>query len=225
MERPLVSGIMPAYNAEEFIAESLESALAQDYSPFELIVADDGSDDGTVEIVKSFPAVTLVQQKHGGRAAACNTAIRAAAGAFITTFDADDLWPPNRISLEAGYLLDHPEVGCVLGRQEWMNPPPWLGRDAVFGDLDGIPLNTAMFRREVLDTLGNFDATFRHSEDMDLLVRARERGVKIEILPEVICHRRFHDAQMTANGPAVPPLLRSLREKLARGRQTAQPEN
>lgn len=225
MERPLVSGIMPAYNAEQFIAESLESALAQDYSPFELIVADDGSDDRTAEIVRSFPAVTLVQQQHGGRAAACNTAIQAAAGVFITAFDADDLWPPNRISLQAGYLLGHPEVGCVLGRQEWINPPPWLGRDAVFGDLDGIPIGSAMFRREILETLSNFDATFRHSEDMDLLVRARERGVKIEILPEVIWYRRFHGSQMTANGPAVPPLLRSLREKLARERQTAQPES
>jgi GT2 family glycosyltransferase len=75
-----------------------------------------------------------------------------------------------------------------------------------------------MFRRTVLEQLGGFNATFLHSEDMDLLVRLRERGVRIEILPEVIWFRRFHGEQMTANAPAVPPLLRSLREKLERER-------
>ena len=218
MSWPLVSGIMPAWNAEEFIGEALESIRVQDYKPFELIVVDDGSDDRTGEIARSFAGVRVIRQEHSGRATACNTAIAAARGVFVTAFDADDLWPPNRISLQAEYLLEHPDVGCVLGRQEWINPPPWLGRDAVYGDLDGIPIGSAMFRRTVLEQLGGFNATFLHSEDMDLLVRLRERGVRIEILPEVIWFRRFHGEQMTANAPAVPPLLRSLREKLERER-------
>jgi glycosyltransferase involved in cell wall biosynthesis len=218
VSRPLVSGIMPAWNAEEFIGEALQSIQAQDYEPFELIVVDDGSDDRTGEIARSFAGVRVIRQDHAGRATACNTAIAAATGDFITAFDADDYWPANRISLQVGYLLEHPDVGCVLGRQEWINPPPWLGRDDVFGDLDGIPIGSAMFRRDVLDELGGFDASFLHSEDMDLLVRVRERGVKMEILPEVIWFRRFHGDQMTANAPTVPPLLRSLREKLERER-------
>jgi cellulose synthase/poly-beta-1,6-N-acetylglucosamine synthase-like glycosyltransferase len=148
-------------------------------------------------------------------------AIAASHGEFVATFDADDLWPPNRLSQQATYLMNHPEAGCVLGRQEWINPPPWLGRDAVYGDLDGVPLLSAMFRRSVLDEIGGFDTSFRHSEDMDLLVRLRERGVGIAILQEIVLHRRFTGSNLTATPPATQPLLRSLRQKLERERMTA----
>lgn len=218
MNRPLVSGLMPAWNAEAFISEAIESALAQDYEPFELIVVDDGSEDRTGEVARSYEGVRVVRQRHAGRATACNTGIAAAKGEFVTAFDADDYWPANRITLQAEHLIQNPEVGCVLGRQEWINPPPWLGRDAVYGDLDGIPIGSAMFRREVLKRLGGFNASFMHSEDMDLLVRVREQGIRMEILPQVIWYRRFHGDQMTQNAPTVPPLLRSLREKLERER-------
>jgi glycosyltransferase involved in cell wall biosynthesis len=220
--RPLVSAIMPAYNAEEFLEAALASVVAQDYDPFELIVVDDGSIDRTRAIAESFAKATVISQPNKGRAGACNTAIRASKGEFVCAFDADDLWPANRLTLQATFLSENPHVGCVLGRQEWINPPPWLGRDAVFGDLDGIPIGSAMFRREVLDRLGGFDESFLHSEDMDLLVRVRELGVEIAILPEIIWYRRYHAAQMTANGPTVPPLLRSLREKLARERAASE---
>jgi glycosyltransferase involved in cell wall biosynthesis len=215
---PLVSAIMPAHNAERYIGAALESVLAQDYEPFEVVVVDDGSTDRTREIACSFGEVRVVSQENRGRAGACNTAIRNSSGELVATFDADDLWPVNRLSLQVSYLLEHEEVGCVLGRQEWMNPPSWFGRDAVYGDLDGIPLVSAMFRRSVLDELGGFDETFRYSEDMDILVRLRERGIRMAVLPEVIYYRRFHEGQMTANPPEVLPILRSLRQKLERER-------
>lgn len=218
--KPLVTAIMPAYNAEAFIAESLESLLAQDYRPFEVVVVDDGSQDRTAEISESYDVMTI-RAPHGGRAVACNVALAAARGELVTAFDADDLWPPNRLSLQVEFLQQHPEVGCVLGRQEWMNPPPWLRPDPVYGDLDGVPIGSAMFRREALEQLGGYDASFAHSEDMDLLVRTRAAGIEIAVLPEIIWYRRYHDGQMTANAPAVPPLLRSLREKLNRERAAA----
>lgn len=218
MSAPLVSAIMPLYNAEEFLETALESLLAQDYDPFEVVVCDDGSTDRTGEILASYPALRVLRQENRGPAAARNTAIAASRGEFVATFDGDDFWPPDRLTLQAGYLLGHPEVGCVLGRQEWINPPPWLGRDAVYGDLDGVPLVSAMFRRSVLDEVGGFDPTFRHSEDMDLLVRLRERQIGIAILPDILIHRRFHGSNLTANPPTTQPLLRSLREKLARER-------
>jgi glycosyltransferase involved in cell wall biosynthesis len=209
---------MPVFNGEAFLVPALESLLAQDYEPYEVVVCDDGSTDGTGEILASYPQIQIARQENRGRAAACNAAIAMSRGALLTSFDADDLWPSNRLSLQAKYLVEHPEVGCVLGRQEWMNPPAWLGRDPVFGDLDGVPIGSAMFRREVYDAVGGFDETFRHSEDMDLLVRMRERRVRIEILSDVVLHRRFHGHQMTANAPTTAPLLRSLREKLHRER-------
>ena len=212
---------MPAYNAEAFIAASLQSVLAQDFTPVEVIVVDDGSSDRTADIAECYLRVQTIRAPHRGRAAACNTALAAATGAFVTAFDADDCWPANRLSLQVSYLLEHPDVACVLGRQEWINPPPGLGRDPVYGDLDGVPIGSAMFRREVLESLGGYDETFRHSEDMDLLVRVREHGFGIAILPVVIWYRRFHGGQMTASPPSVPPLLRSLRERLHRERSAA----
>jgi glycosyltransferase involved in cell wall biosynthesis len=218
MSKPLVTAFMPAYNSEEYIRAALESVVAQDYPNVDIVVCDDGSSDGTGEIARSFPQVRVVRQENGGRASACNTAIRASHGEFLTSFDADDLWPPNRISLQVEYLLERPSIGGVFGRQVWMNPPAWLGRDAVFGDLDGIPIGSVMLRRPLFDEVGGFDESFRHGEDMDLVVRLRARGVTLDVLPEVVLYRRYHEGQMTANAPTVNPLLRSMRDKIARER-------
>jgi glycosyltransferase involved in cell wall biosynthesis len=215
MSRPLVSAIMPVYNGDAFLPASLDSLLAQDYDPYEIVVCDDGSTDRTPEILASFPGIRVLRQENQGAAAARNAAIAASRGEFVATFDADDTWPANRLTLQAAHLIEHPEDGCVLGRQEWINPPPWLGRDAVYGDLDGIPLLSAMFRRTALDAVGSFDTSFSHSEDMDLLVRLRAKGIGIGILPEIVLHRRYHGANLTASAPATQPLLRSLRQKLA----------
>ena len=75
-----------------------------------------------------------------------------------------------------------------------------------------------MLRRSVFEEVGAIDESFAHSEDMDLLVRVREHGVGIAVLPEIVLYRRFHGGQMTARPPETLPLLRSLREKLERDR-------
>lgn len=213
---------MPVYNGEAFLQDALDSLLAQDYHPYEVVVCDDGSTDRTPEILAAVPGIRVLRQENQGAAAARNAAIAASSGEFVATFDADDTWPANRLSLQAEYLVGHPETGCVLGRQVWIEPPPWLGRDAVYGDLDGIPLVSAMFRRAALDAVGSFDTSFSHSEDLDLLVRLRARGIVIEILPEIVLYRRFHGSNLTASAPESQPLLRSLRQKLAAERASQQ---
>lgn len=224
LKRPLVTAFMSVWNAEKFLAESLNSLLAQDYEPYEVVVCDDGSTDRTVEILDSHPTIRVVRQPHRGPAAARNAAIRASRGDFLAGFDGDDLWPEDRLTLQSTYLMNHPEVGCVLGRQEWLDPPPWLGRDQRFGDLDGVPIGSAMMRRGVFEAIGGFDESFRHSEDMDLLFRVREHGFGIEVLADVVLYRRFHGEQLTANVPDTSPLLRSLRQKLERERANRQGE-
>lgn len=215
---PLVSVIMAAYNSAEHIGEALESALAQDWQPFEVVVVDDGSTDGTAEIVHSFD-VRYVRQENAGPAAARNRAIRESRGALVANFDSDDILPPSRLRVQAEYLLEHPDVGCVFGRQEWLNAPSWLTRDPVYGDLDGIPLSSAMFRREVLDVLGGYDSRFEPSEDMDLVIRMREQGIGYVVLPDLVLYRRYHESSLTGGQPPTTPLLRSLRAKLERDQQ------
>jgi glycosyltransferase involved in cell wall biosynthesis len=220
MTKPLVSVIVATWNGEEFLRPALESLFAQDYEPIEAILVDDGSEDGTPEIAKSFAGLRYIRQENQGLAAAHNTGVVAARGEFIAFLDDDDELPPNKVSLQAEYLLSHPEVGCVMGRQEWIDPPPWLTRDAVYGDLDGIPPGSAMIRRDVLQQLGGFDTSFRWGEDMDLLVRMREQGVVMFVLPEIVLSRRFTGSNMTApeNRPVKNPLLKSLKAKLERER-------
>ncbi len=215
-DRPLISVIMAAYNAERHLREALESVLAQDWSPFEVVVVDDGSTDATPEIAQSFEEIRYFRRDNGGPAAARNAAIRESRGSLIANFDSDDILPPGRLRVQAECLLAHPEVGCVFGRQQGLDAPPWLGRDPVYGDLDGIPLSSAMFRREVLDLLGGYDSRFEPSEDMDLVIRMRERGISYSVLPDLVLYRRYHESSLTGGQPPAEPLLRSLRAKLER---------
>jgi alpha-1,6-rhamnosyltransferase len=223
MAEPLVTVIAAAYNGERFLKEALASVFAQDFDSFEVVFVDDGSDDHTAEIAKSFP-LRYVHQPNRGLPAARNAGLGIARGTLIAFVDDDDLLPPTKLSVQARYLLEHPHIGCVLGRQEWIVEegiePPNLARDVIYGELGGVQLVTAMIRRDVLEELGGFDPTYRYAEDRDLFVRLREHQVEIAVLPEVVLHKRLHGSNMTLNRPDSHPLLRSLKEKLDRDRST-----
>ena len=106
--RPLVSVIIPAFNAARFIAETLTSAQAQTWPDLEIIVVDDGSTDDTAAIVEAAaatdPRITLIRQANAGVAAARNAAIAAAKGDYVAPLDADDLWHPENISAQVAAL-------------------------------------------------------------------------------------------------------------------------
>jgi glycosyltransferase involved in cell wall biosynthesis len=215
---PLVSVVVPVYNAEEFVAAAIKSLLAQTSPSFEVIVVDDGSTDRSAEIAGSFPEVETLRQSNAGPAAARNAGISRARGDFVAFHDADDLVPPTKLDVQVGYLLEHPGVDCVLARQEWIDPPAWLARDAVYGDLGGIPLPSAVYRASVLRELGGFNESFRTGEDVDLLIRLRERGGRYAIVPEVLLYRRFHGDNLSVVGGPPKNRIRSLKEKLDRER-------
>jgi glycosyltransferase involved in cell wall biosynthesis len=218
---PRVTVVVAAFNGEKFLQETLESAFAQDFASFEVVFVDDGSEDGTAEIAGSFP-VRYVRQANQGLPAARNTGLAHARGELIAFLDDDDVLPPTKLSVQTRYLDEHPETGCVLGRQEWIFDgvePPALARDPIFGEVGGIQLVTAMIRRQVLEDLGGFDPTYRYAEDRDLFIRMREHGVEIAVLPDVVLRKRLHGTNMTMDPPGTHPMLRSLREKLERDRR------
>jgi len=217
---PLVSLVVPVYNGARFLDETLASLFALDYEPFEVIVVDDGSTDGSAEIARSHAAAVLVQQPNRGPGAARNAGIAHARGGLIGIHDSDDLVPPAKLAVQVSYLLAHPHVACVLGRQRWIDPPATLTRDPVYGELDGIPAPSAVFRAEVLRTVGGYDESYRSHENMDLLFRIREAGHEIAVLPEVVLHRRYHGGNMSfASQPERDARLRSLKAKLDRERR------
>ena len=114
---PLVSIIVPMYNAETHIKDCLDSLLGQSYESKEIIVVDDGSSDNSAEIVKSFGnSVKYILQENAGSAVARNTGLDHANGEFIAFNDSDDLWAPNRLHQQVKFLQDHPEFGVVTGK-------------------------------------------------------------------------------------------------------------
>jgi len=115
---PIVSVIVPAYNAEKYIPETIQSVLGQTYEAWELIIVDDGSTDKTAETVAAFDdrRIRLVEQENRGVGAARNAGIALAQGDYITFLDADDVLPPESLAARVRYLEEHPEVDVVDGR-------------------------------------------------------------------------------------------------------------
>lgn len=216
MQGPLVSIVIPVYNAEAFVGEALDSVLAQDYEPVEVIAIDDGSTDGSATVVQSYAEVRYLYQGNSGPSEARNVGIAAARGEYIAFVDADDIVPRTKLATQVSYLIEHPAVACVLGRQHWMDPPPGLARDQVWGDLDGIPILSAVFRRDVLLELGKFDED--KGGDLDMLVRLREAGLSFTVLPDIVLHRRYHGGNLVAGRSLSPLPAISLKEKLDRER-------
>jgi glycosyltransferase involved in cell wall biosynthesis len=218
MRGPLVSVIVPVYNAERFLQEALDSVRAQDYEPVEIVVVDDGSEDGSAAVAKSFEGVRYVFQSNQGPSAARNAGIAAAGGEFIAFLDADDVMLPNKLRVQIGYLLEHPEIGCVLAQHDdvvepGMARPAWLAGHPPSGQTPAFsgPVTkraqvwphlrrggvSAVIRREVLRRAGDFDPDFRHFGDVEWLFRVWRSGVEIAVLPDILLRRRIHGANLT----------------------------
>ena len=119
---PLVSIIMPVYNAAATIGASMRSILGQTYEHFELIVVDDGSQDNTADIIRSFsdPRIRLIQNSRNLKIAkSLNIAIGAAKGKYLARSDADDINLPNRLEIQVNYMETHPEID-VVGSSEYL---------------------------------------------------------------------------------------------------------
>lgn len=217
---PLVSVVMPAYNARPFIDDAIRSILNQDYPRIELIVVDDGSTDGTPEAAERWgDRVRVLRRQNAGPAAARNQGMAAARGDFIAFLDADDVWLPGKVSMQAGYLQDHPAVGVVFGGfSRWyaqadgsFGAPPspvnldrplklvpahsgWIYRDMLLDSV--ICIITAMVRRSVVETVGGFDETLATGEDYDFWLRV-SRQFRVAELDRTLAYYRMHLASTT----------------------------
>lgn len=119
-----ISCIIPVFNGERYLAEAVESILAQTYPPCEVIIADDGSTDGTAEIATGYSArVRHVRQENLGAAAARNLGLHAAVGEFVAFLDADDLWHVEKLARQVARFRQRPELDfCISHLQNFWIP-------------------------------------------------------------------------------------------------------
>lgn len=215
---PTVSVIVPAYNRASLIEETLDSIHAQTYSPIELIVVDDGSVDGTKDVVagwmkKSRHPCCLFFPLSGnvGKSSAVNYAIGQVNGDYLMIFDSDDILLPDAIAAEVRFLEDHPDVGVVSARAYIMignqKTPNTLDvfRDhesfddlyAVHGDLlvkgNALISSTVLMRRGVVDTVGLFNVRLRYTHDWEYWIRVSQK-YKIGFLARPVMYYRTNVA-------------------------------
>jgi glycosyltransferase involved in cell wall biosynthesis len=228
----LVSVIIPVFNGERFLAEAIESVLAQDYAPLELIVVDDGSTDGTPAIIARYLPAHCLRQANHGHAAAKNAGLAAAQGELIAFLDADDVWRRGKLAAQAAALRENPALAfvtchCRLFRAPGADWPAWV-KPEFYDQPQPAHLPSALLaRRSAFERLGAFDPSFAHSDDSDWFMRARDAGLPGQMMPEVLYDRRVHAANMSWDLSGISAAgLRALRasiqrKRAARGRGSA----
>jgi glycosyltransferase involved in cell wall biosynthesis len=204
MKLPLVSCIVPVLNGERYLREALDSILAQTYRPMEIIVADDGSTDGTAALVADYGGqVRYLFQQNAGTAAACNLGLKAAQGDFIAFLAADDLWHPERLARQISRFQLRPDLDlCVTYVQNFWIPE--LREEAerfrnhrISQPLPGYVPQTLLARRALFETVGHFNIALRHADSTDWFLRVIEHGAVIDILPDVLVYRRIHQSNLS----------------------------
>ena len=209
----LVSVVIPAYNAEAFIAEAIDSALAQTYRPIEILVADDGSTDRTAEIVKAYGApVRYLYQPNAGPAAARNLALRHAMGEYVAFLDADDLWHSDKLSVQVRFMEVHPQAGLCATKAKGLREgwsPEW---DRLGTEDDGVHQIAAdeflfrnrfatpsvMARLGAVRDAGGFDESLFGGEDWDLWRRIAERR-EVWVIRRTLAAYRLRGASFSTN--------------------------
>ena len=210
---PLVSVIIPVYNAQKYISEAIESVIAQSYAHWELLVVDDGSTDDTLSLVKEFDDSRIIvkHQKNAGVSVARNVGLSLALGTYITFLDADDVLPKGSLEARVRYLEEHSDIdfvdGKILVKDINMSDtlrtyiPYYKGRllprllaldSCVFFNV------CYMFRKNILGSV-RFQEGMTHAEDLLFYIElACRNNVMYDCIDkEIYCYRSGHDSTMT----------------------------
>lgn len=236
---PEVSVLLPCYNAEETIAEALQSLTAQTYPDFEIIAIDDGSTDQTLAILESWSnldnRLKVFQQDHQGIIAVSNQGLEHCQGRFIARMDADDRTHPDRLKLQTAFLKQHPEIAVVgslvegfpahqVGKgfhlyYDWLNSlvsPEDIAREIYIESPLANP--STMFRKEIIQKAGGYQ-DHGWPEDYDLWLRLHLAGNQFAKIPEILLAWREHPGRLTHQDSrySVKNFLRAKAHYLARG--------
>lgn len=198
-----VSVLVACWNGERYVAEALQSILSQLPPPAEVIAVDDGSTDGSAAAIAAFaPRVTLIRQANQGVAAALDAAAARASGEALAFLDADDLWLPGKLALQAAALAEDPALDGVFGHMQPFASPdlPEIERAGLRigdGPVPGFVKGTLLLRRTAFDRIGGFGSGPRAADFIAWYARASALGFRWRMLPETLCLRRIHAANMS----------------------------
>lgn len=209
---PVVTVIMPCFNAAAHIQTSVTSVLKQSFNNFELLVVNDGSTDDSLAILQSFndPRIKIINQQNQGVCTARNNAIWMAAGEFIAFLDADDTWHPNCLAELHQALLQHPTA--MLAYCGWQNiglpgpqGDPYLPADyetehkltQLFENCRW-PIHACLTKRTAILEAGTFDTRFNTSEDYLLWLKIA-KDHPIILVPQILAYYHHHNKQVTQN--------------------------
>jgi glycosyltransferase involved in cell wall biosynthesis len=207
---PLVSVVIPCYNQAHFLAEALESVLAQSYGRIEIAVVDDGSTDNTRQVTERYPAVNYFHQANRGAATARNTGIAKSQGELVVFLDADDRLLAWAVETGVHALREDGANACTVGACRDMGPggeqldapdQPFVHRDHYLALLKSCFIlsgSSVMFSRWCLEAVGGFDQSFPTSDDYDLYLRIARR-FPIQCHGRVVTEYRRHADSLTGD--------------------------
>jgi glycosyltransferase EpsE len=212
-QKPLVSVIMAAYNADKYIAEAIESVLSQTYSNWELIIADDVSNDKTPEIIKAYKkkdgrVKSIRLNKNSGSAIARNIAIEKSFGKYIAILDSDDIALPDRLTTQVKFLESNKDIDFVGSYVELINEDgkvigkkkkPLTYEKIKFPILLQIQfvMSAVTLRKEVIVEINGLDNEYLYVEDYDMWDRLLLRGKKCANIPTVLIQHRIQPESVT----------------------------
>jgi glycosyltransferase involved in cell wall biosynthesis len=206
---PQVSVIIPTYNRGWIIKEAIDSVLAQDYTEFELIVVDDGSTDHTSDVLDSYRnVIKVLSQKNKGVSAARNRGIAEASGKFIAFLDSDDIWLPQKLSVQIEFFNQTPDALICQTEEVWIRnglrvnpkkrhkkPSGMIFKPSL--ELCLVSPSAVMIQRGLFDRVGGFDETLPACEDYDLWLRISCRFPIHLVDTALIIKRGGHDDQLS----------------------------
>ena len=230
MNDPLVSVIIAVKNGEAYLADAIESVLAQTYTRFELIVIDGQSTDKTPLIARSYSQVRYVLQVRPGISEGYNLGIAESRGEFIAFLSSDDYWTPQKLEVQVRHMLRHPELQYTIARikfylQDGMAVPPGFNPKLLHGDHVGRIMETLVTRRTAFKIVGTFLPDMAVAGDVDWFARAKDLDIPMDVIPEVLLYKRIHTANLSLSDPQLNNrlLLKILRQSIHRQRRRQAP--
>ena len=237
-----VTVLMPAFNAERYISEAVESVLSQTYTDFEFIILNDGSTDNTLSIIRDYAKrdsrIRVIDQPNSGMGTALNKGMRLARGDLIVRMDADDVMLPNRIERQLDFMKANPDVAVASCLVYYINRQSRIiGRSTSNlrsrrdfemyikgGRLIGVSHPGVIMRKSVVLEVGGYRPQFWPADDIDLWMRIAERGHLIIVQQERLLKYRIHSGSISIAGAKMARLKVKWIQECIKARRTGKEE-